>query len=371
MRYISEMRVFILSGGDGARLAPLPAKQFLALTGEETLIQQTARRVARYAPLTVIANRGHRDMLAAQLPDARAIYEPAKRGTAAAAAIAALSHGGTILLLPSDHAITDEDAFHRALEEGVALAEQGYVVTFGIPARTPETDYGYIERDGARVTRFVEKPPVETARDFVASGKHSWNSGMFLFKSEVMREELRRHAPGMLAVSLKHGELDEEAFLRAPNISLDHAVMEKTDRAAVVACDFGWSDVGSWPALWRFTRTRKDVETVERPWGRYTGFAHGDGFQLKEIVVNAGARISLQRHKHRREHWIVMAGRARVTCDDHVFDVDVGGTADIPLGAIHRLENPGDAPLHIVEVQFGDYLGEDDIERFSDDYGRA
>jgi mannose-6-phosphate isomerase-like protein (cupin superfamily) len=246
--------------------------------------------------------------------------------------------------------IGDEAAFHRAIAQAVPLAEDGSIVTFGIPATSPETGYGYIARgDAHRVARFVEKPALEQAKALVASGA-LWNSGMFLFRGDVMLEELDRHG--------REG-------------SLDRAVMEKTDRAAIVPTDMGWCDIGSWPSLWRHTQTRSDLSPVERPWGRYTGFAQGEGFQLKEIVVDPGRRISLQRHRHRREHWIVMAGRARVTRDDAVFDVEVNGTADIPLGAVHRLENPGSEPLHIIEVQFGDYLGEDDIERFADDFGRV
>lgn len=339
----------ILCGGDGTRLAPLPAKQFLALTGPETLIQQTARRVSRYAPTTVIANHAHGDLVAAQLPGTNVILESVRRGTAGAAALACEAQAGLVLLLPSDHVIADEAAFHRAVAEAAALAAQGFIVTFGIAATTPETGYGYIVREGDKVARFIEKPPQVEAEALIANGA-LWNSGMFLFQGRVMGEELARYG--------NEG-------------SLDRVVMEKTDHAAVIPCDIGWRDIGSWPSLWRHAQTRSDLAPVVRPWGRYTSFAQGAGFQLKEIVVNPGSRISLQRHRRRREHWIVMAGVARVTRDDAVFDLAVGGTADISLGAIHRLENPGAEPLHIVEAQFGDYLGEDDIERFSDDYGRA
>ncbi|HEY1630251.1 MAG TPA: sugar phosphate nucleotidyltransferase [Rhizomicrobium sp.] len=345
----SEIKPVILCGGDGARLAPLPAKQFLALTGPRTLVQQTLDRVSRYGAATVIANDAHRALAEAQLPGVSLVFERERQGTAPAAALASRTESGLILLLPCDHAIADEDAFHRAVDEAVPLAEAGQIVAFGIPAASPETGYGYIVPGGTKVTRFVEKPPRAEAETLIARGA-LWNAGIFLFRGDVMRQELARF--GCTG-------------------SLDRTVMEKTDRAAVVPVEMGWRDIGSWPSLWRFTQSRKDVETVERPWGRYTSFARGEGFQLKEIVVHPHARISLQRHQHRREHWIVMAGNARVTCDDKVFDVDVGGTADIPLGAMHRLENPGDAPLHIVEAQFGDYLGEDDIERFSDDYGRV
>ncbi|MGH6870187.1 MAG: sugar phosphate nucleotidyltransferase [Rhizomicrobium sp.] len=343
------MRAFVLAGGDGTRLAPLRAKQFLALTGPQTLIQQTVRRAARYAPVTVIAHQEHRGLLAAQLPGTNVILESVRHGTAAAASLACEAESGLILLLPSDHVIADEAAFHRAVAEAEKLAEQGLIVVFGIAPTSPEAGFGYIVHDGSTVTRFVEKPPRAGAEALIANGA-LWNSGMFLFRGDVIREELARFGC---------------------EGSLDRAVMEKTGRAAVVPCDIGWRDIGSWRSLWRHTQTRRDLSPVVRPWGRYTSFAQGEGFQLKEIVVDPARRISLQRHAHRREHWIVMQGTARVTCNERVFEAAVGGTADIPLGAIHRLENPGAGPLHIVEIQFGDYLGEDDIERFSDDYGRA
>ncbi|HTQ15255.1 MAG TPA: sugar phosphate nucleotidyltransferase [Rhizomicrobium sp.] len=346
-----QPRAFILAGGDGTRLAPLAAKQFLALTGPRALVQQTFDRLSRYAPVTAIAHRNDAGALAAQLPGADVMLEEARRGTAAAARLAAEAHAGLLLLAPSDHVIADEAAFHRAVAAALPLAEEGRIVLFAVAPDGPETGYGYITPGiGSAVARFVEKPDTGAARDLIADGA-LWNSGIFLFRGDVLLKEMAR-------LGVREG-------------SLDRAVMEKTDRAAVVPCDMGWRDIGSWPSLWRHTQARTDLSPVVRPWGRYTGFAQGPGFQLKEIVVDAHARISLQRHSRRREHWIVMAGRARVTCDDRVFDLDVGATADIPLGALHRLENPGTEPLHILEVQFGDYLGEDDIERFADDYGRA
>ena len=385
----------ILSGGAGRRLYPLSRpempKQFLALAGEKTLIQQTALRVARYEAPTIIGNRDHRDLIAGQVAQAgvkpRAIVlEPVKRSTAPAAAIASLLEPvGLVLLLPSDHAIADEAAFHKAVEIAAPIAQQGFIVTFGIAANSPETGYGYIQKGAAlapgvsRVARFVEKPSLDIARGFVASGDYCWNSGMFLFRADIMLEELQRHAPDVLAAARAALEksrredgvvfLDETAFAASPDISLDHAVMERTDRAAVVPCEIGWSDIGSWQALWRTSQGRG--ETVIRPWGSFTSIAKGEGFQVKEIVVNPGSRISLQRHKHRREYWTVVAGSARVTRDDEVFDLAMNESVEIPLGAKHRLENPGSEPLHIIEVQFGDYLGEDDIERFADDFGRV
>lgn len=393
----------ILSGGAGTRLYPLSRpempKQFLALAGDRTLIQQTAQRAARYGAPSIIGNHGHRDLIARQLTqagiDPRAvILEPMKRNTAPAAAVASLlvaqaDPAGLVFLLPSDHAIMDEAAFHKTVEIAAPAASQGFIVTFGIAPDRPETGYGYIQKGSQvvpgvlSVARFAEKPSLDKAKSYLASGLYCWNSGMFLFRADAMLEELQRHAPRVLAAARaaiatsKHDGafvlLDDAAFSASPDISIDHAVMEKTGRAAVVPCDIGWSDIGSWSALWRFSQTRADLAAaaVTRPWGRFTSIATGEGFQVKEIVVNPQSRISLQRHSHRREHWTVVTGTARVTRDEEVFDLALNESAEIPLGAKHRLENPGREPLHIIEVQFGDYLGEDDIERFADDYGRV
>jgi mannose-1-phosphate guanylyltransferase/mannose-6-phosphate isomerase len=392
---VGAIHPVILSGGAGTRLFPLSRpelpKQFLALAGTRTLIQQTAARVMRYGAPTIIANRDHRALVAEQLAQMNAsmVLEPLKRSTGPAAAVASLllaDPSALVFLLPSDHAITNETAFHDAVAAAMPAVEQGFIVTFGIKATSPETGYGYIQTGAAlagasRIVRFVEKPPFDVARAYVAGGDYCWNSGMFLFRADAMLEELQRHAPDVLAAAraalakARRADgvtfLDEAAFAASPDISIDHAVMEKTDRAAVVPCEIGWSDIGTWTALWRFSQSRADLAAVVRPWGRYTSIAQGAGFQVKEIVVNPASRISLQRHGHRREYWTVVAGTARVTRDDEVFDLEMGGAAEIPLGAMHRLENPGAAPLHIVEVQFGDYLGEDDIERFADDYGRT
>jgi mannose-1-phosphate guanylyltransferase/mannose-6-phosphate isomerase len=390
----------LLSGGAGTRLAPLSRpekpKQFLALAGTRTLIQQTALRVRVCDLPIVIGNRDHRALIAEQLHDigvlARTIVlEPVGRSTAASAALAAMlspEPQNLILLLPSDHVVTDEPAFQHAIDAAAEAARKGFIATFGITPDSPHTGYGYIQkgeeiaRGAYRVARFVEKPPLETAQAYLQSGDYLWNSGMFLFRADVMLEALKLHAPDVLSAArgaLENAKRDgqfvspePEAFFRTPSISLDHAVMEKTDRAAVVPCAIGWSDIGSWPALIRFAKTRSDLAApVIRPWGSYFSVAMGDGFQVKEIVVNPKSRLSLQRHKRREEHWLAVEGTARVTRDDETFDLAPGNWTHIPLGAKHRLENTGDEPLVIVEVQFGDYLGEDDIERFSDDYGRT
>jgi mannose-1-phosphate guanylyltransferase/mannose-6-phosphate isomerase len=390
----------LLSGGAGTRLMPLSRpekpKQFLPLAGSKTLIQQTALRVRACDLPIVIGNRDHRALIAEQLHDigvlARTIVlEPVGRNTAASAALAALlspEPQNLILLLPSDHVVTDEAAFQHALDAAAEAARKGFIATFGITPNSPHTAYGYIQkgeeiaRHVFRVQRFVEKPPLETAEIYVARGDYLWNSGMFLFRADVMLEQLKLHASEVLSAaraSLENAKRDgmfvspdAEAFFRAPSISLDHAVMEKTDRAAVVPAHIGWSDIGSWRALIAFAKTRADLAPpVARPWGSYFSAAVGEGFQVKEIVVNPKSRISLQRHKHRREHWLVTQGMARVTRDDETFDLPEGQWTEIPLGAKHRIENRDDTPLKIVEVQFGDYLGEDDIERFADDYGRT
>jgi mannose-1-phosphate guanylyltransferase/mannose-6-phosphate isomerase len=390
----------LLSGGAGARLLPLSRpekpKQFLTLTGDKTMIQQTALRARDCDLPIVIGNRDHRALIAEQLHDIgvlprAVVLEPVGRNTAASAALAALlspESQNLILLLPSDHVVADEPAFQHALEAAAEAARKGFIATFGIAPNAAETNYGYIQmgeeiaHGARRVKRFAEKPSLETAGAYLESGDYLWNSGMFLFRADVMLEELKRHAPDVLSsvrAALENATRDDlfispekEAFFGARSISLDFAVMEKTDRAAVVPCDIGWSDIGTWASLIRFAKTRADLEKpVVRPWGSYFSAAAGDGFQVKEIVVNPKSRISLQRHKHREEHWLAVQGTARITRDDETFDVAPGNWTHIPLGAKHRLDNSGDAPLVIVEVQFGDYLGEDDIERFSDDYGRA
>jgi mannose-1-phosphate guanylyltransferase/mannose-6-phosphate isomerase len=390
----------LLSGGAGTRLMPLSRpekpKQFLTLAGDKTLIQQTALRVRQCDLPIIIGNRDHRALIVAQMqtigvvPRAVAL-EPVGRNTAASAALAALlspESQNLILLLPSDHVVTDEPAFQHAIDAAAEAARKGFIATFGIAPNSPETNYGYMQmgeeitHGARRVKRFAEKPPLDTAKEYLARGDYLWNSGMFLFRADVMLEELKRHAPDVLSAvraALENAKREDfyvspevEAFLRVPMISLDHAVMEKTDRAAVVPADIGWSDIGSWASLIRFAKTRGDLEKpLIRPWGSFFPAAMGDGFQVKELAVNPRSRLSLQRHKHREEHWLVAQGIARVTRDNEVFDLAQGNWTHIPLGAKHRLENPGDEPLVIVEVQFGDYLGEDDIERFSDDYGRV
>jgi len=462
----------ILSGGTGSRLWPLSRaalpKQLLPLAGERTLIQDTVLRVSiegAAAPL-LICNDEHRFLVAEQMREigvkpSAIVLEPAARNTAPAAAVAALKiaerqSDGIVLLLPSDHVVTDEAAFARALDIAASVAAKGSIVTFGIKPSKPETGYGYIETGkeiaaGAfAVARFTEKPDAKTAQTWLDGGKHLWNSGMFVFHADVLIEELETHAPQVLKAArealasaktdLDFQRLNAEAFARAPEISIDYAVMERTKCAAVVPAQFGWSDVGSWAALWElaerdnhgntlsgdvlvedssgcYVRAEKGVVAligvedlvivvtgdavlvanrnraqdvkaiverlkarggaehlnhpkVFRPWGSFEAIDKGDRYQVKQIVVKPGERLSLQMHRHRAEHWVVVEGVARVTRNDETFLLNENESVFIPQGAKHRLENPGPAPLRLIEVQSGAYVGEDDIVRFEDSYGR-
>ncbi len=434
------------------------------------MIQDTVRRaqLPDAAPPAVICNEGHRFLVAEQMLEigvkpAAIVLEPVARNTAPAAAIGALltaeqDANGVVLLLPSDHFIDDEAAFSRAVEAATAAAKAGYLVTFGITPHCAETGYGYIKQKAEAigagafgVDAFVEKPDAPTAQSYLAAGGYCWNSGMFAFRADVFLSELARHQPEILAATkaaLKGAErdldfvrLNADAFAKAPNISIDYAVMEKTDRAAIVPCDIGWSDVGSWSALWEvsaqdsdgnvligdvvaenardcFVRSGKRLTAlvgtqnlavvvtddavlvvdktqsqnvklivdrlkadgrcesdthavVYRPWGSYQTVDAGDRFQVKHIMVKPGGRLSLQKHAKRAEHWVVVQGTAQVTCDDKVFALHENESTFIPLGSTHRLENLGAEPLRLIEVQSGSYLGEDDIVRLEDVYGRA
>ena len=470
----------ILCGGSGTRLWPLSRKmypkQLLALTGEDTLLQQTAHRLQGIAgvraPL-VICNEEHRFLVAEQLreaaiPPETIILEPIGRNTAPAVALAALyakrhlPEGALLLILPADHMIADIEAFTQGLTSATHHASTGALVTFGIVPQGPETGYGYIRRGeplatnhdtipAFNIAEFVEKPDLATAQTYVDSGEYQWNSGMFLFQADSYLEELNSHHPAMAnacsqAYEQAYEDLDflrikKEDFAACPSDSIDYAVMEKTDRGVVVPINPGWNDIGSWTALWEIaahdtqgnvlrgdvlahdtvnsfihaesrmvaTVGLKDhivVETADavlvatkdrvqdvkaivtrlqrenrgeadlhrkvyRPWGSYESITMSDRFQVKLITVNPGSILSLQMHHHRAEHWIVVRGTARVTKGDTVLIVGENESTFIPLGVNHRLENPGVIPLELIEIQSGSYLGEDDIVRFEDNYGRV
>ena len=465
----------ILSGGSGTRLWPVSRrnlpKQFLSLSGDGTLFQQTVVRTRKLPDVTapiVVASEDHRFLAADQLLEAGVsgatiLLEPVARNTAPAIALGALKAverdpQALLLVLPADHLIGDTESFVAAVQQALPAARDGWLVTFGIRPDRPETGFGYIRRaesiGGAafRVERFVEKPDLATAEGYVKDGGYDWNSGMFLFKAARYLEELDQHAPEMLeavrqAYATGHGDLDfvrvdAEAFAKVPDNSIDYAVMEKTSRAAVIPVSCAWSDIGSWSALWLSgqhdeqgnqregdtltVNTRnsllrshdrhmiatvgvddlivvstpdatlvahrdaaQDVKkvvdqlkasgrtehsfhrVVHRPWGSYDSLEEGGRFQVKRIVVKPGASLSLQKHHHRAEHWIVVSGTAEVTCDEKVFLLAENQSTYIPLGSVHRLRNPGKVPLELIEVQSGSYLGEDDIVRFDDVYGRA
>ncbi|WP_363800652.1 mannose-1-phosphate guanylyltransferase/mannose-6-phosphate isomerase [Lysobacter firmicutimachus] len=465
----------VLSGGSGSRLWPLSRenqpKQFLSLIGDRSLFQETVLRACALpdtgAPVTVCAD-GHRFMVGEQLQgigvaSGGILLEPTARNTAPAIALAAehllaRDPEAVMLVLPADHLIEDETAFRAAVGRAAALADQGWLVTFGIQPDYPETGYGYIARGealgdgGYRVARFVEKPALATAQAYLAEGTYAWNSGMFLFRAARYLEELARWAPAIRAAAgaayarartdLDFIRVEAEAFAASPSDSIDYAVMEKTERAAVVPVSCGWSDIGSWSSLWSVAQrdddgnryegdvisldtrdslvraserrliatigvedlvivdtpdatlvARKDrVQDVKaivdklkkagrqehlfhrkvyRPWGYYDSIDVGARFQVKRIVVKPGAALSLQKHAHRAEHWIVVSGVAEVTCDERVFDLHENQSTYIPLGSVHRLRNRGSEPVELIEVQSGGYLGEDDIVRLDDAYGRS
>ena len=465
----------ILSGGSGTRLWPLSRsgypKQFLGVTEERTMFQLTLARLTGLAgvqPPIVVGNENHRFILGEQLHalkiKAQAILlEPVGRNTApaiAAAAAAAMANGTDplLLILAADHVITDVAAFHKAVEAGVPAAEAGALVTFGIVPTAPETGYGYIQVQervsGAQaidVTAFVEKPDLATAQQYLADGRHLWNSGMFLFKASELMAELEKFSPEVARAAseavakaksdLDFLRLDKEAFSASPEDSIDYAVMEKSDKVKVVPLLAGWSDVGAWNAVWDVAAkdpdgnaTRGDVllqgarnsyvhadhrlvaviglddvmviETsdavlvaskgavqdvkkivdrlkadgrkeaglhreVFRPWGSYDSIDQSDRYQVKRITVNPGQKLSVQMHHHRAEHWVVVSGTARVWLGDKEVLLTENQSTYIPVGVVHALENPGKIPLELIEVQSGAYLGEDDIVRFEDRYGRA
>tara|TARA_R110001592_G_scaffold69819_2_gene214191 strand:+ start:1023 stop:2423 length:1401 start_codon:yes stop_codon:yes gene_type:complete len=461
----------IMAGGSGSRLWPLSRslypKQFLALNGDETMLQQTLNRLSGLSveSSVVICNEEHRFIVAEQLrcinQSGAIVLEPVGRNTAPAIALAAnivmQSKDNLILVLAADHVIENEAAFIAAVNKAIPLAEKGKLVTFGIVPTEAHTGYGYIKRgteidnDGYQVDAFVEKPCTELATQYFEGKEHYWNSGMFLMKASRYLEELKQFRPDIyqacekaLANTSNDADfirIDQVEFEKCPDESVDYAVMEKTADAVVVPLDAGWSDIGSWSALWdvnnkdtngnaisgdsinhettntliqggerliatvgidnlvivdtkdallvatkdKVQDVKKIVEQLKaegrtefknhrevyRPWGKYDSIDNGSRYQVKRITVKPGEKLSIQMHHHRAEHWIVVSGTAKVTNGDKTFLVTENESTYIPIGVVHALENPGQLPLEMIEVQSGSYLGEDDIVRFEDRYGRA
>ena len=470
---LNKILPVIMSGGSGSRLWPLSRqlnpKQFLPLANDLSMLQVTIQRlkgIDSALPL-LICNEQHRFLAAEQLrqlnlEQANILLEPVGRNTAPAIALAALqacneSDDPILLILAADHLIKDVEAFQTCIQTALPLAQDGKLVTFGIVPTHAETGYGYIEQGidvgvgGFKVSRFVEKPDLVTAQEYLANGSYFWNSGMFMFRASRYLEELETYRPDILAAcraalaggsqDMHFTRVDEAAFAACPDDSVDYAVMEKTADAVMVPLDAGWSDIGSWTALWdvsdkdqqgnvfkgdvlnqqsRNTYVHADsrlvatvglddlviVETkdavlvahkdhvqdvkkiveqlkngsrtehinhreVYRPWGVYDSVDNGHRYQVKRITVKPGAKLSVQMHHHRAEHWIVVSGTARVTNGEKTYLVCENESTYIPIGQIHALENPGVIPLELIEVQSGSYLGEDDIVRFEDKYGRT
>ena len=477
-----ELIPVILSGGVGSRLWPVSReahpKPFMTLPDGQNLIQKTFLRAAALSGVSEILTVTNRDLLFKTEDEYRTVnagsiaqsfvLEPFGRNTAAAVAMAALqlkdSHGSEahMLVLAADHLIQNEAAFAQTVAKAVQLSAEGYLVTFGITPQYPETGFGYIEAGssinaggGLRVERFVEKPDLQTAEAYLAAGNYLWNSGMFCFKVGAVLDAFTQHAPDVIAAVTDAVErsrlttadryrclsLDPEAFANVPDISIDYALMERSDKVVTIACDIGWSDIGSWNAVSELTPEdqngnrfegevmsyearnnyvnsedrltalvgvqdllvidtpdalmiahkdhAQDVkhivtqlkksghtlhqlhQTVHRPWGTYTTLENGERFKIKRIVVKPKASLSLQMHHHRSEHWIVVSGMAVVVNDDQELMLNTNESTFIRAGHRHRLSNPGVIDLVLIEVQSGDYLGEDDIVRFEDVYGRA
>ena len=462
------IKAVIMAGGSGTRLWPLSRaghpKQFLALNGAGTMLQETMNRLEGldFKSSVTICNEEHRFFVAEQLREINQlgsiILEPVGRNTAPAIALAAMmaDDDPILLVLAADHVIQDEEAFRKTVTDALPLAESGRLVTFGIVPNEAHMGYGYIKKgkeDGAGfiVDKFVEKPSLSVAQKYLNSGDYLWNSGMFLFRASRYLEELKKFRPDIFdacKASIEGIELDldflrikKEKFVDCPSDSVDYAVLEKTADAVVVPMSAGWSDIGSWSSLWdisekdksgnvshgdvllhetnnSFIRTDgtlvatvgvddlviistkdaimvahkdsvqdakiianklkvdkrtewKSNREVYRPWGKYDSIDHGDCYQVKLITVKPGAKLSVQMHHHRAEHWIVVSGSAKVTNGEETFLLSKNESTYIPVGVVHALENPGKVKLELIEVQSGSYLGEDDIVRFEDIYGRV
>ncbi len=477
------MYAIIMAGGSGTRFWPLSRekmpKQLLKIGGEDTLIRQTVSRISplvRFEDIFIVTNQSLADTISQQLTskfdrtwDGNFILEPEAKNTAPALGLAALhlerlDPESVMVVLSADHFIRKADEFLSLLQNANEAARYDYLVTFGIKPDRPETGYGYIKAgekiataesrgqsvgDIHKVESFVEKPDFETAKEYLKSGRYFWNSGIFVWKTKTLLGEIEKHQPALynglqkirnVIGTSQEADVIREVFKGLKSISIDYAVMEKTDRAAVITADIGWSDVGSWTALDDVTdhdasgniiagnvidigsrdsiiyaekrlvatiglkdavvvdtpdatlvcsknkaqdvkkivdelKKRKAEEhlthrTVHRPWGSYTVLEMGDRYKIKRIEINPGAKLSHQMHNHRSEHWVVVSGTARVTNGEKVYDVHPNESTYIPMSTKHRLENAGKIPVQIIEVQNGEYLEEDDIVRFDDEYKR-
>ena len=476
---LSNLYAVILAGGSGTRFWPVSRerfpKQLLRIIGEETLIQQTVRRVLKTVParnVYVVTNAFQAETIKLQLSHWKNeladnfVLEPEGRNTGPAIGLAALrllrrDPDATMLVLPADHVIKGDGKFKQAVSFGYRMAQQGALVTFGIHPTGPETGYGYIQPDkrsrlgtiaslsGYKVRRFVEKPDLKKARRFLKIGGYLWNSGMFMWRADGFVEEFSLHQPTLLKGLRAIDRMIEtggqapqlvKRYKRLKSVSIDYGLMERSTRSAVIPVEFSWLDVGSWNSLEKilprdkrgnvttgnivdidsqgsvFFATRRlvgsiglsdmvvvdtpdatlvcpksrsqDIKAlveilrrrgaperlehtvVYRPWGSYTVLEEAKGYKVKRISMLPGQRLSLQMHRQRSEHWVVIAGTARVTRDNEVFELGPGESTGIPKQTGHRLENPGTVPLEVIEVQYGTYVGEDDIVRYQDDYGR-
>ena len=465
------MTNIILCGGSGTRLWPLSRtlmpKQFVKLFHDRSLFQETLLRNQKVCTSQLIVSNAEQyflvldqieelatEQLSTDHYQSRYLLEPIGRNTAPAIALAcfALEPEEIVLVTPSDHLIEDEESYLEAIRQASSLAEQNYLVTFGITPQYPETGFGYIEADGNDVRAFKEKPDLTTAQRYLEAGNYYWNSGMFCFKAGLFLQELNRYAPDIYATShtayteAKYDEMiriHHKDMVAIPEESIDYAVMEKSDRVKVIPSDIGWSDLGSFDALYEALPKDKDhnalkstdstmpmiqnaknnliisekqvalidvdnlliVDTADallisqkgksqkvkevvnqlkarhselpnihvtahRPWGTYTILDESKGYKVKRIVVKPGKRLSLQKHHHRSEHWIVVSGTALVTRGEKTYTINANESTYIPIGEVHRLENVGKIPLIMIEAQVGEYVGEDDIVRLEDDFKR-